>query len=180
MSNQKKYLFKVVVVGDGGIGKSTMIQYLKTGRYIPMRITIGTDLFTHSYVFNDIHVKLQIWDFAGESRFRFFLPNYARGAHGCLLCYDITRYTSFENLMEWYNIVKNSAPNVEFILVGEKYDLAVLKRTVKKKMAQEFAKKMKIPYFFETSSVTGYNNNLIFETMAKLLLEKREEIVQEN
>ena len=89
-----RYFFKVVVVGDGGVGKSTMIQRLVTGHFTPMKITIGTDLATYQMEFENLVVNLQIWDFAGEKRFRFFLPNYARGAHGCLLCYDITRYTS--------------------------------------------------------------------------------------
>jgi small GTP-binding protein len=113
----RKYLFKVVVVGDGGIGKSTMIQRLITGKFVPMKITIGTDLATIQKNIDSNSIKLQVWDFAGEKRFRFFLPNYARGAKGCLLCYDVTRYTSFQNLPEWYDIVRQSALNPIFILV---------------------------------------------------------------
>jgi small GTP-binding protein len=169
----QKILYKIVVIGDGGIGKSTMIQRLITGNYIPMKITIGTDLFSYSTSFDDILVKLQIWDFAGEQRFRFFLPNYARGAHGCLLCYDITRFTSFDHLSEWYDIIRNNAPLAVVILVGEKLDLANIKRTVRKEDAQQFQEEHGISSFFETSSVSGYNNDIIFETLAKLILEKR-------
>ena len=94
-----RLLFKIIVVGDGGVGKSTMIQRLMTGQFIPMKITIGTDLISHDIPISDTEItKLQIWDFGGEKRFRFFLPNYCQGAAGCLLCYDITRFQSLENL----------------------------------------------------------------------------------
>ncbi|MFX1498354.1 MAG: Rab family GTPase [Promethearchaeota archaeon] len=168
----RRYLFKVVVVGDGGIGKSTMIQRLITGRFVPMKITIGTDLATKELDINENKIKLQVWDFAGEKRFRFFLPNYSRGAKGCLLCYDISRYSSFQSLPEWYEIIKQNAGEPIFILVGCKQDLAELKRTVSVEEAKEFQKQYMIPYFFETSSKTGYQNEKIFEIMSRNLYEK--------
>ena len=140
-NHKHQYLFKIVVVGDGGVGKSTMIQRLITGHFTPMKITIGTDLASYDMQFNDVSVKLQIWDFAGEKRFRFFLPNYARGAQGCILCYDISRYTSFQNLKEWYNIVKeNTNTDTVFLLVGGKADLSEYRRTVNPSDAEEFQK----------------------------------------
>ena len=73
---QRRMLFKVVIVGDGGVGKSTMVQRLTTGQFIPQKITIGTDLAIQSIqIDNKTTVNLQIWDFAGERRFRIFLPN---------------------------------------------------------------------------------------------------------
>ncbi len=175
-TNQKyQYLFKIVVVGDGGIGKSTMIQRLITGHFVPMKITIGTDLASYDMNYEDISVKLQIWDFAGERRFRFFLPNYARGAQGCLLCYDITRYTSFQNLQDWYNIVKeNTNTETVFILVGGKTDLASYRRTVERADAEKFQKELNIPYFIETSSKTGENNKNVFEMLTEAMLKKRD------
>jgi len=144
-----------------------------TGQFIAQKITIGTDLATF-----DINpdkntiVKLQIWDFAGEKRFRFFLPNYARGAMGCLLCYDITRYVSFENLVEWYNIVISNAVDPVFILVGGKHDLEE-KRIVKLTDAEDFQREYKLDYFFETSSKSGINNRNIFETLTRAILERK-------
>ncbi|MFX1494776.1 MAG: Rab family GTPase [Promethearchaeota archaeon] len=167
----RKYLFKVVIVGDGGVGKSTMVQRLITGQYIPMKVTIGTDLSTFSSKMEENEIKLQIWDFAGEKRFRFFLPNYSRGAKGCLLCYDITRYTSFQNLSEWYEIIKTNAGNPIFILVGCKNDLAELRRSVSEEQAKKFQEEYNIPYFFETSSKTGYHNGIIFEILSRSILE---------
>ncbi len=172
IEQKRKYLFKVVVVGDGGIGKSTMIQRLITGHFTPMKITIGTDLATYQMEFEKMVVKLQIWDFAGEKRFRFFLPNYARGAHGCLICYDITRYTSFQNLQEWYDIIQENSSDPVFILIGGKVDLADTRRTVKREEAEEFRKEHEIPYLFETSSKSGINNKIIFEKLIKEIQKK--------
>jgi small GTP-binding protein len=170
-----QYLFKIVVVGDGGVGKSTMIHRLITGHFVPMKITIGTDLASYDLEFEDISVKLQIWDFAGEKRFRFFLPNYARGAQGCLLCYDITRYTSFQNIKEWYDIVKeNTNTETVFLLVGGKADLASYRRTVETKDAEDFQKEFNIPHFVETSSKTGENNRNVFELLTEAMLKQRE------
>ena len=166
MAQRKKFLFKVVVVGDGGVGKSTMIQRLITGKFIAQKITIGTDLASYSVNLEDVDVRLQIWDFAGEKRFRFFLPNYSRGAHGCLLCYDLTRYSSFEHLSEWYNIVHENSDPV-FILIGEKYDLAPIKRTVSQNDAEELLTEYNIPYFYETSSKSGLNNEIIFRQLTQ-------------
>jgi len=173
---QRKMLFKIVIVGDGGVGKSTMIQRLTTGQFIPQKITIGTDLATYDIDIDNINIRLQIWDFAGERRFRLFLPNYSRGATGCLLCYDITRRTSFDSLDEWFNIVNENAINPVFILVGEKLDLADIRRSVKDEHAEELKEKYNLDYFFETSSKSGENNMMIFEILTRSILKKRDMI----
>ncbi|MFX0021631.1 MAG: GTP-binding protein [Candidatus Hermodarchaeota archaeon] len=173
MSN-RKLLFKIVVVGDGGVGKSTMVQRLTTGQFIPQKITIGTDLAIHKIkISKKISANLQIWDFAGERRFRIFLPNYSRGATGCLLCYDITRRSSFDNLEEWYQIVSKNADNPVFILVGEKADLADIRRSVEIEQAEKFKEKYNIKYFIETSSKSGENNQKIFELLTRIILKKK-------
>lgn len=176
MSN-RKLLFKIVVVGDGGVGKSTMIQRLATGQFIPQKITIGTDLLIHRIKINrKINANLQIWDFAGEKRFRIFLPNYSRGATGCLLCYDITRRSSFDNLEEWYQIVNTNANNPVFILVGEKADLADNRRSIDVDQAEKFKEKYNINYFIETSSKSGENNKKIFELLTRTILKNKEHL----
>ena len=171
---KRKFLFKIVVVGDGGVGKSTMIQRLITGHFVPMKITIGTDLLTWSTTRDNTDIKLQIWDFAGEKRFRFFLPNYSRGAQGCLLCYDISRYTSFQNLQEWYDVVKENTKDPIFLMIGGKADLSESRRTVQKEDAEKFKNEHNIPFLIETSSKTGDNNSNVFETLVEAMLKKRE------
>ncbi len=174
---KRKLIFKVCIVGDGGVGKSTMIQRLLTGLFIAQKITIGTDLATYDVQINEnMTVKLQIWDFAGERRFRLFLPNYARGATGCLLCYDITRHTSFQSLEEWYGIVNNNANSPVYLLVGEKLDLADIRRSVDRAQAEAFKDKYNLDYFFETSSKSGENNKKIFKILTRTIL-RREGII---
>ncbi|MFW9897502.1 MAG: hypothetical protein ACFFD7_16980, partial [Candidatus Thorarchaeota archaeon] len=84
-----------------------------------------------------------------------------------------TRRTSFDSLEEWYDIVRNNAVNPIFILVGEKLDLADIRRSVEKSHAEEFMEKYKIAHFFETSSKSGENNKKIFKTLTKLILKKQ-------
>jgi len=172
---KEKFTLKVVVVGNGGVGKSTMIQRLITGKFIGQKITIGTDLASYKLDVEDnegniYKVTLQLWDFAGEKRFRFFLPRYARGAQGCVLAYDITRYTSFEDLSEWYQIISENADSPIYVLCGGKVDLASEKRTVQYSEGEEFQKAYNLHHFFETSSKSGENNKLIFETLTRSIL----------
>jgi small GTP-binding protein len=175
MIKRQRILYKVLIVGDGGVGKSTMVQRLLTGIFLNQKITIGTDLATWEMnVGENLIVTLQIWDFAGERRFRFFLPNYARGASGCVLCYDLTRRTSFDNLIEWYNIVNDNSSNPVFILVGGKHDLADQRRSVDFLEAINFKKKYNISYVFESSSKSGFNNKIIFETLTRAILERKD------
>jgi Ras-related protein Rab-11A len=174
MSKRKKHLFKVIIVGDGGVGKSTMVQRLITGKFIAQKITIGTDLATYTIEKDDGIIVLQLWDFAGERRFRFFLPNYSRGAIGCLLCYDITRRTSFKNLEEWYEIVQNNAADPVCYLIGCKHDLADKKRGVTREDALEYKEKMGFEKFFETSSKTGYHIHPVYEDLTEDIIEKKE------
>ncbi len=170
----KKFLFKVIIVGDGGVGKSTMVQRLVTGKFIPMKITIGTDLKMYTFQLEgNLEVSLQIWDFAGEKRFRTFLPKYSSGATGCLLCYDITRISSFQNLPEWYDIVSKNALDPVLIMVGGKLDLANESREVKTIEAENFQKEYNLNGFFETSSKSGENNRIIFEALTREILKKK-------
>ncbi len=152
-----------------------MIQRLITGKFIGQKITIGTDLASYKLDIEDTDgsiykVTLQLWDFAGEKRFRFFLPRYARGAQGCVLAYDITRFTSFEELAEWYSIVNDNASDPIYCLCGGKLDLASEKRTVQYSEAEAFQKEYGIDHFIESSSKSGENNKLIFETLTRSIL----------
>jgi len=166
MLNYKRHFIKVLIVGDGGVGKTTLIQRFIFGEFLQMKMTVGTDILSHTKIYNDdTKLEVQLWDFAGERRFRFFLPSYCRGAKGCLLCYDITREYSFQNLAEWYKIIKDNAPNPIIFLVGCKFDLEQDCRVIESKKAKMFQKNYKIHQFYETSSKSGYNIKELFDSL---------------
>jgi len=170
----KSYFFKIIVVGDGGVGKTTMVKRLCFGKFIPQKITIGTDLAMYDLILNDTIYKLQLWDFAGEKRFRFFLPSYCRGADACIFVFDLTRYQSFPSLQEWYDIVTQNTENLATLLVGSKLDLAIDMRQITSEEAIEFQKAHNVDAYIETSSKSGENNRQVFEMITLKIVEKRQ------
>ncbi|HME52496.1 MAG TPA: Rab family GTPase [Candidatus Lokiarchaeia archaeon] len=119
------WIFKLIVSGAGGVGKTALVQRFCTNTFITdHKMTIGAAFSIKDITFeNGVSIKLQIWDFAGEERFRFLLGDYCRGASGALVCFDITDYETFKQLPEWITIIRKEAPAVPILLVGTKYDL---------------------------------------------------------
>jgi small GTP-binding protein len=170
MTSYRRKIFKVLVAGDGGVGKTTLIHRFIFAEFLQMKMTVGTDIRAYSKIYDgNVKLELQLWDFAGEDRFRMFLPSYSRGAKACILCYDITRAFTFQNLDEWYKILKENADDPIFYLVGCKFDLEKHLRAVKSKRGREFLKKYKIDQFFEASSKSGYNVHEIFNSLTDSL-----------
>ncbi|MFX1490309.1 MAG: Rab family GTPase, partial [Promethearchaeota archaeon] len=98
--------YKVVIFGDAGCGKTTLTQRFLTNLFkSDTRMTIGVDFEVKSMDINAKKVKLQIWDFGGEERFRFLLPTYVRGANGALFMYDVTNYSSLAHIDDWLLVV---------------------------------------------------------------------------
>jgi len=170
-------MFKLCIFGDGGVGKTTLLGRYLTGIFkSDQTITIGVDFHVKKLRVNGKNVLLQIWDFAGESRFRFLLPSYVLGASGGLFMYDITRYSSLKNFPEWVNIFKNGFIGdkdkpLPVIMVGGKLDLG-FKRAVPSKEAFDLAKSHKLHGYIECSAKDGRNIEDIFEEIAKLMLRR--------
>ncbi|MBN2156880.1 MAG: GTP-binding protein [Candidatus Lokiarchaeota archaeon] len=126
----KKYALKFCILGDGGVGKTTLVERLATGNFNPItKMTIGIDF---SLIHLDIQLNLEesisidltVWDLGGEDRFRFMLPAYIHGADGGILLYDVTRFTSAMNLPGWLKMWRsNTDPGTPIYLVGSKFDL---------------------------------------------------------
>jgi len=121
----ESYVFKIVVAGQGGVGKTALIERYTTGRFQEdHKMTIGAAFAMKNVILDTGEtVRLQLWDFAGEERFRFILGDYCKGAKGALLCYDITDYDTFAGIPEWLYIIRKNAGKIPIILVGTKYDL---------------------------------------------------------
>lgn len=169
------YLFKVLLVGNSGVGKSTIVERYVDDRFNEMHLaTIGVDFKIKSLFVDDKKVKLQIWDTAGQERFRSITTSYYRGAHGIFIVYDVTNRKSFDEVKNWFReagIFHILPKNI--LLVGNKIDF-ISKREVSTQEGIELADNMGCS-FIETSakvsldSVTHSGVNEMFERMARML-----------
>ena len=161
------YLFKLLLIGDSGVGKSCLLLRFADDTYTESYIsTIGVDFKIRTIELDGKTIKLQIWDTAGQERFRTITSSYYRGAHGIIVVYDVTDAESFNNVKQWlHEIDRYACENVNKLLVGNKIDLAAPKRVVTTEQGKEFADSLKIE-FLETSAKTAVNVENAFMTMA--------------
>ncbi len=165
--------FKIIIFGDAGCGKTTLTQRFLTNLFVSdSKMTIGVDFEVKSLEVDKQKVKLQIWDFGGEERFRFLLPTYVRGARGGLFLFDITNYSSIAHIDDWLSVIRKEirAEDVfPIIVVGGKADLAE-NREVSAEEGIKIAKSRNVDGFIETSSKTGENVEKTFEALTRLML----------
>jgi small GTP-binding protein len=136
-------------------------------------MTLGVDFHLKALEIDGEMVKLQIWDFAGEERFRFLFPSYIRGANGAVFMYDITNYGSLAHVDDWFEIVEKEVKRrIPIVFVGSKTDLIHLKEVSTKK-AMELAISKGADGFIECSSKTGENVHKIFNLLAQIILKSR-------
>ncbi|KDD75851.1 Ras family protein [Helicosporidium sp. ATCC 50920] len=173
MSNPEyDYLFKLLLIGDSGVGKSCLLLrfavrvYAQDDTYTESYIsTIGVDFKIRTVDLDSKVIKLQIWDTAGQERFRTITSSYYRGAHGIIVVFDVTDLESFNNVKQWLNEIDRYAnENVNKLLVGNKVDLTS-KRVVNFDTAKAFADEIGVPYI-ETSAKNATNVEQAFMTMA--------------
>lgn len=166
MATEYDYLFKLLLIGDSGVGKSCLLLRFADHTYTESYIsTIGVDFKIRTIDLDGKTIKLQIWDTAGQERFRTITSSYYRGAHGIIVVYDVTDSESYNNVKQWLNEIERYAmENVNKLLVGNKCDLNQ-KRQVDFDTAKDFADKLDIP-FLETSAKAATNVEKAFLTMA--------------
>ncbi|CDO71904.1 hypothetical protein BN946_scf184940.g51 [Trametes cinnabarina] len=163
------YLFKLLLIGDSGVGKSCLLLRFAEDAFTDSYLsTIGVDFKIRTIQLDGKTVKLQIWDTAGQERFRTIAAAYYRGAHGIIMVYDVTEMETFSNVKVWLQeIDKHASEGVKKLMIGNKSDL-VERKVVEYSVAKEFAGSLSIP-FIETSAKNSTNVEEAFTLMAKTI-----------
>ena len=166
-----QYIFKLILIGNSGVGKSCILQrYIRHSFEESYKCTIGVDFLMKSVIINGITVKLQLWDTAGQEKYKSMVSSYYRGANVALIVFDLTSRPSFDALPLWIeNFYKNGPEQKNIILIGNKKDL-VDERQVTQEEAEMFAETNNMIYF-ETSAKDGDNIDYVFNYAAEKLLE---------
>eukprot|EP00640_Fibrocapsa_japonica_P005028 CAMPEP_0113937722 /NCGR_PEP_ID=MMETSP1339-20121228/4284_1 /TAXON_ID=94617 /ORGANISM="Fibrocapsa japonica" /LENGTH=211 /DNA_ID=CAMNT_0000940595 /DNA_START=65 /DNA_END=700 /DNA_ORIENTATION=- /assembly_acc=CAM_ASM_000762 len=165
------YLFKYIIIGDTGVGKSCLLLQFTDKRFQPVHdLTIGVEFGARMINIDSKQIKLQIWDTAGQESFRSITRSYYRGAAGALLVYDITRRETFSHLTRWLEEARqNSNSNMVIMLIGNKSDLEH-RRAVSTKEGEQFAEENGL-IFLETSAKTAENVEAAFIKTAEKIYE---------
>ena len=160
------FLFKLLLIGDSGVGKSCLLLRFADDTYTESYIsTIGVDFKIRTIELDGKTIKLQVWDTAGQERFRTITSSYYRGAHGIIVVYDVTDQESFNNVKQWLQeIDRYACENVDKLLVGNKCDLTD-KKVVEYTSAKAYADQLGIS-FLETSAKNATNVEEAFMTMS--------------
>ncbi|PSR98643.1 Ras-related protein like [Actinidia chinensis var. chinensis] len=151
------YLFKLVLIGDSGVGKSNLLSRFTRNEFsLESKSTIGVEFATKSLNVDGKVIKAQIWDTAGQERYRAITSAYYRGAVGALLVYDVTRHSTFENVERWLKELRDHTdPNIVVMLIGNKSDLRHLV-AVSTEDGKSFAERESL-FFMETSALEATN-----------------------
>ena len=165
------YLFKYIIIGDTGVGKSCLLLQFTDKRFQPVHdLTIGVEFGARMISIDQKNIKLQIWDTAGQESFRSITRSYYRGAAGALLVYDITRRETFNHLTRWLEEARQNAnSNMVIMLIGNKSDLDH-RRAVSTEEGDRFAKENNL-VFLETSAKSAHNVEEAFVQTASKIYE---------
>lgn len=166
-----EYLYKIVLIGDSGVGKSNLLSRFTRDEFnLESRSTIGVEFATRTLEIDGKRVKAQIWDTAGQERYRAITSAYYRGAVGALIVYDISKTESYESVSRWLKELKEHADaNIVIELVGNKSDLDHL-RAVPTDEAKNFANENNL-LFTEASALNSDNVDLSFHQLLKNIYE---------
>eukprot|EP00485_Elphidium_margaritaceum_P021633 CAMPEP_0202712260 /NCGR_PEP_ID=MMETSP1385-20130828/36152_1 /ASSEMBLY_ACC=CAM_ASM_000861 /TAXON_ID=933848 /ORGANISM="Elphidium margaritaceum" /LENGTH=202 /DNA_ID=CAMNT_0049372231 /DNA_START=144 /DNA_END=752 /DNA_ORIENTATION=+ len=174
MTTAYDHLFKFTIIGDSGVGKSCLMMRFADDTFNESFITtIGVDFRFRTITVDDKIVKLQIWDTAGQEKFKTITSSYYRNAHAVMIVYDVSDRKSYENIEQWLSDIEKFCPSqVCKMIIGNKCDILDSEREVDLASAQNFAENLKIPYI-ETSAKTANNVETAFIKMVRQLIKNK-------
>ncbi|KAH3764032.1 GTP-binding protein YPTM2 [Pelomyxa schiedti] len=169
MSADCTYVCKLLIIGEAGVGKSALCVRYTEGTFGDFG-RIGIDFKVHKVRIASTNLKLQLWDTAGEERFRSLNANYYRGAAGIFIVFDVTCQRSFERCRDWAKEAISHVPDACRILIGNKSDLES-QRVIPMEMAQKLGEEFQMPYI-ECSAKNGNNVESAFTQMATTIVDR--------
>lgn len=182
MAVTKSFIYKVCVVGDGGVGKTSMVlRYCENTFKENYIMTIGSNFSTKQVELEDYPnylIKLQLWDLAGQKHFSFVRPPFYRGASGLIYTFDLTRRSSFQNILDWKveveKVIGDGKPSV---LVGNKLDLAEQgNREVGEGDGEALKDEINAIGYYETSAKHDVKIEPVFKNITLAILEHTQKI----
>ncbi|MHA1660250.1 MAG: GTP-binding protein [Promethearchaeota archaeon] len=169
----KQIVLKLLMLGDGGVGKTTLLhRYVKRIFLDSTTMTIGVEFLTKQIMLDSLVCQLVLWDITGQQRFRHLIEQYMKGASGALILFDITNMTSFVNIGKWMSLVRKYYERLPVILIAAKCDLEEFSM-VGDLYAKKTQKRFEMIDHVKTSSKTGLNVDLAFETITKYVLKSK-------
>ena len=171
-----RYQFKIVLLGDGGTGKTCLVNRYCFNEFLDTKLTIGLSFNSYSIPAEEngksFRIGLSIWDFGGQERFRPLLPQFISGCNGALYVFDLKAFHSLENLKkDWHPLLNANAKDVPSLLVGTKADIVdETYPVISSDTIQEYQKELGALGHLETSSKTGLNINEIFKEVVREIL----------
>lgn len=171
MAKERKFVFKIVVIGDGAVGKTSLIaRFAEKTFQAEYKPTLGTNIVIKELKIANNHVKLLLWDIAGQAKWRDVRHLYYKGAQGCILVFDVTRPGTFDSVNSWFTDLIKFSGEIPRILLANKVDLADLRKIGKEKALTK-AEEVNAVYF-ETSAKDGTQVNEAFDKISHLILQK--------
>jgi small GTP-binding protein len=162
----------MIVAGEGGVGKTSIIhRYLFEDSTTPV-MTVGSEFAYQEMEINSQKVGLSIWDFGGEERFRELMPIFCLGAHGAIVVFDLTRFSTFLQLEFWMDVIRGSTNGIPIVLVGAKADL---EGGPSEEEIRRFCETHGIRAYMPVSARTGENVTELFEFLAEKMLQATDE-----
>ena len=180
MKSQYDYCFKILLLGDSSIGKTSLITRYTEGLFQLTHVaTLGIDFKVKFVTLDSKKIKVELWDTAGQERFRSLSKNYFKGAHGFIFIYDVTKKQSFAGVKTWINQAKATTKleSFQMILVGNKCDCEEDEREIIIDELKEEAMKYNCEYI-ETSAKEDINVNEMFSTLISNLTANAESIIE--